>query len=55
MIDLTAVCGGLNFLGNRLRVANVIVIIRLCVVFSSDLAKKIPPKKFIDQIGSRLT
>lgn len=47
VIELT-VCDGSNNLGNRLRVANVIVIIRLCVI-SSDLAKILPPKKFIDQ------
>lgn len=46
VIDLT-VCGS-NNLGNWLRVANVIVIIRFCV-FSSD-AKILPPKKFIDQL-----
>lgn len=44
VIDLT-VCG-CNILGNWLRVANIIVIIRFCVI-SSD-AKILPPKKFID-------
>lgn len=49
VIDL-CVCGSSNF-GNWLRVANVIVIIRLCVI-SSD-AKMLPPKKFIDQLVNR--